>query len=277
MQPHRVRVTLQLTVYRQSVRLGAEPLETHDQHFFLQMNTRIYSPYVTTSLTSGWVCRLQFLLALTSAVILWSESRGTRDRVSTVPDSRLAFSSSLTTRRATVEVFEPASTLDSPVSQSQSHIATDGQSTSKSWRQAPSRGYSLTVTVLFLWGALSDEWAGLFLCMLALASVVFLGSESLGTRDHTLLSQNRDVSWFSLYSVGTDRTENTVSLLRAQSLYMLMSYLLSRKLEKALSSVVMSQYYMTVIKLTGVGWTGHVARMDKIRNIYIFWSNTWNL
>jgi hypothetical protein len=30
----RVRVTLRLAVYRQSVRLGDKRLETHDQHFF---------------------------------------------------------------------------------------------------------------------------------------------------------------------------------------------------------------------------------------------------
>jgi hypothetical protein len=52
-------------------------------------------------------------------------------------------------------------------SQSQSHIATDGQSVSKSWCQAPSGThdqifsyYNLTVTVLFLWGALSDKRMG---------------------------------------------------------------------------------------------------------------------
>jgi hypothetical protein len=39
-------------------------------------------------------------------------------------------------------------------SQSQSHIATDGQSVSLGV-------YSLTVTVLFLWGALCDERTGL--------------------------------------------------------------------------------------------------------------------
>jgi hypothetical protein len=51
---------------------------------------------------------------------------------------------------------------------SQSHIATDGQSVPKSWCQAPSGThgqiisyYYLTVTVLFLWGALSDERTGL--------------------------------------------------------------------------------------------------------------------
>jgi hypothetical protein len=48
--------------------------------------------------------------------------------------------------------------------QIQSHIATDSQSVGKSWCQAPSGThdqifsyYYLTVTVLFLWGALSDE------------------------------------------------------------------------------------------------------------------------
>jgi hypothetical protein len=30
----RVRVTLRLAVYRQSVRLGAKPLETYDQYLF---------------------------------------------------------------------------------------------------------------------------------------------------------------------------------------------------------------------------------------------------
>jgi hypothetical protein len=33
------------------------------------------------SLTRGRVCRLQFLLTLASAVILWSESHGTRDHI----------------------------------------------------------------------------------------------------------------------------------------------------------------------------------------------------
>jgi hypothetical protein len=40
----------------------------------------------------------------------------------------------------------------------------------------------VTVTVLFLWGVLSDERSGLsFVCAAGLASAVFLGSESLGT------------------------------------------------------------------------------------------------
>jgi hypothetical protein len=52
-------------------------------------------------------------------------------------------------------------------SQSQSHITTDGQSVNNSWCRAPIWGswpdtfYCLTVTVLFLWGALSNERTGL--------------------------------------------------------------------------------------------------------------------
>jgi hypothetical protein len=44
----KVKVTLQLAVYRQSVRLGVKPLETHDQTFF-QLNSCGNSPYVTSS------------------------------------------------------------------------------------------------------------------------------------------------------------------------------------------------------------------------------------
>jgi hypothetical protein len=49
---------------------------------------------------------------------------------------------------------------------SQSYIVTDGRSISKSWCRTPSGAHdqifiSLTVTVLFLWSALSDERTGL--------------------------------------------------------------------------------------------------------------------
>jgi hypothetical protein len=76
-----VRDTLRLAVYRQSVRLGDKPLETHDQCLFLQLSTCGYSPYVTVSLTREWVCLLQLLLILASTVILWPGSRGTCDHI----------------------------------------------------------------------------------------------------------------------------------------------------------------------------------------------------
>jgi hypothetical protein len=52
-----VKVTLRLAVYRQTVRLGDKPLEVHGQISFFQLDTCGHSPYVTSSLTRGWVCR----------------------------------------------------------------------------------------------------------------------------------------------------------------------------------------------------------------------------
>jgi hypothetical protein len=49
---------------------------------FFQLIPCGYSPYVISSLTTGWVGRLQLLLGLASAVILRSESRGTHDHIS---------------------------------------------------------------------------------------------------------------------------------------------------------------------------------------------------
>jgi hypothetical protein len=48
---------------------------------FFQLNICGYNPYVTSSLTRGWVCRLQLLLAIASAVILMSESSETHDLI----------------------------------------------------------------------------------------------------------------------------------------------------------------------------------------------------
>jgi hypothetical protein len=48
---------------------------------FLQTNTCSHSPYISSSLTRGWLCSLQLLLALASVVILRSYSRGTRDHI----------------------------------------------------------------------------------------------------------------------------------------------------------------------------------------------------
>jgi hypothetical protein len=110
------------------------------------MNPCGHSPYVTLSLRWGWVCRLQLLLALASAVILRSDFRGTHDHIlhSQIWDSPnlegqvpvfispgtgwpsytlrhwVPFSSLPTTRRSTVEVFEPVSTRACSVIQSKS-------------------------------------------------------------------------------------------------------------------------------------------------------------
>jgi hypothetical protein len=50
-------------------------------NFVFQLNTCGYSPYVTSSLAIGSVCRSQLLLELASAVILMSESHGTHDHI----------------------------------------------------------------------------------------------------------------------------------------------------------------------------------------------------
>jgi hypothetical protein len=133
----RVRVTLRLAVYSQSFRLGAEPLETHGQNFFFQLNTCCHSPYVISSVTRGWVCRLKLLLALASTFIHRSEFRRTHDHIllsqirdspNLVPRSPYLYPpgtgwpsywvpipSPFTTRRATVEVIRtPLSSLSLP-------------------------------------------------------------------------------------------------------------------------------------------------------------------
>jgi hypothetical protein len=69
------------SVYRQSVHFEDKPHETQDQNFISKLKTCCYSPYVTSFLTRGRVCRLQLLLALACAVILGSESREAHDHI----------------------------------------------------------------------------------------------------------------------------------------------------------------------------------------------------
>jgi hypothetical protein len=88
-------------------------------------------------------------------------------------------------------------------SQNQSHIATDGQSVSNSWCRAPSGAhYQMFITVWQLqscfYGApsLTRGRVSLLYMLLALSSAVFLGSESLGTRDHqSRAEQSRAVAY----------------------------------------------------------------------------------
>jgi hypothetical protein len=62
--------------------LALSPLRLTTSNFIFQLNTWDYSPYVTSSLTTGWICRLQLLLAFASTVILRSNSCGTHDHIS---------------------------------------------------------------------------------------------------------------------------------------------------------------------------------------------------
>jgi hypothetical protein len=61
--------------------LATSPLILTTSTLIYQLNTCGYSPYATFSLTRGWVCRLQLLLALASAVIIGPESCGTHDHI----------------------------------------------------------------------------------------------------------------------------------------------------------------------------------------------------
>jgi hypothetical protein len=55
----KVKITLWLAVYRQSVCLGVRPLKTQEQKFF-QLNSFDNSPYVTSSLTRRWVFSYEY-------------------------------------------------------------------------------------------------------------------------------------------------------------------------------------------------------------------------
>jgi hypothetical protein len=131
---------------------------------------------------------------------LCSNSRSSLRCLVTSPNSGRFSASGLTFSQAGGHLTPNSYSSDSVSglfrNQSQSHIATDGQSVSKSWYRAPSRARDqifiifLTVTVLFLWApSLTRGRVCLLYMLLAPASAVFVGSESLGTRDHILLSQ----------------------------------------------------------------------------------------
>jgi hypothetical protein len=105
------------------------PWESRPVILFSNWTLAIPVPIKHPTLTRWQICRLQFLLVLASAVILTSESRGTHNHIllSQTRDSpnlecqvpvfissrrRVSISSPPTTRRAAVEVFDPASTRD---------------------------------------------------------------------------------------------------------------------------------------------------------------------
>jgi hypothetical protein len=114
----------------------------------------------------------------------------------TVSDLRLPFLSPPTTRRAAVELFDPPP-HGKLSNRSQSHIATDGQSVSKSWCD------QIFITIWQLRScfpgvpSLTRGRVCLLYMLLSLASVVFLRSESLGTQKCPPFITSRGIIWKS--------------------------------------------------------------------------------
>jgi hypothetical protein len=131
--------------------LATSPLRPTTRDFY-KLNTYGLIPYGTSSLTRGWVYRLLLFLVLASTVIFGSESRGTHDHILlfqfrdssptwraksphiyapetgwpsfSYPRYWAPFSSLLATHRATVEVFESASTLAAQLTTTTTTITT---------------------------------------------------------------------------------------------------------------------------------------------------------
>jgi hypothetical protein len=102
--------------------------------------------------------------------------------------------------------------LNCQLSRSQSHIATDGQSVRQSWCRATSGAHGqIFIAVWKLWsffrGAPSLTRGRVYLLhmLLTLVRAVFLESESLGTRDHILLSQIWDFPFRRLLRLAGSR------------------------------------------------------------------------
>jgi hypothetical protein len=161
------------------------PFGAYDQILIIVWQLRVCW-FGAPSLTRGRVCRLQLQQTLASAVIFGSESRRTRGHILLshiwdFPFRRLLRLAGSQWRYSTPPPLGYPY-LESE-SESESYVTTDGQPASLSWDKAPIWGlrpdlyYLVTVTVLFLWGALSDERSGL---SLPLPAQSFSGPSPLG-------------------------------------------------------------------------------------------------
>jgi hypothetical protein len=148
---------------------------------------------------SGFGNSIYWTLPVVSTIIHFTTNQNSISwfRYSVLPF--LANESSLLSSWLHAKLWTPELSLLS-VSQSQSHIATDGQSISESWCRNPSGAHDqIFITVWQLRScfcgasSLTRGRVCLLYTLMALASVVFLGSESLGFRDHILLSQIWDL------------------------------------------------------------------------------------
>jgi hypothetical protein len=113
------------------------PCEAYDQFFITLREFRVCW-CGAFSLTRGRVCRLQFLLVLTRAVFLGSESRGTRDHILLSQIQDFLFCRLLRLARLRWRYSTPSSYGINAFSVSQSYFTTGGMPPiSSSWRRAP--------------------------------------------------------------------------------------------------------------------------------------------
>jgi hypothetical protein len=133
--------------------LGIKPPSGAYDQIFITIRQLLVCWCGALSLRRVRVCRLQLLLALASAVILGSESRGTRDHILLSQGWDFTFCRLL--RLAGLRWR-----YSTPPPHGMCQRLTVGQSVcfGVSWSDIY---YCLTVAVLFLWGALSGERTGL--------------------------------------------------------------------------------------------------------------------
>jgi hypothetical protein len=169
----RVKVTLRLAVYRQSVHLGVKPLESHDHRFFFH-----------------WTLKVTVLMEHP----LWRE------------DGFVSYEYAWPYVNCTFRTYN--------MSKSKSHCdwRSISQSVSKSWCRSPSGAHDqifITTWQLRSCFCRTPSLTRGRVCrsymLLALASAVFLGFESLGTRDHVLLSQILDFPFRRLLRLAGSR------------------------------------------------------------------------
>jgi hypothetical protein len=163
---------------------------------------------------------------LSFTVAAGPRQRGTRDHIFLSQIWETSLFVAYYDSQGTVEVLDtpPPHGISTTQSQSQSYIATDGRSISKSWCRAPSGAHDqICITVWQLRSCFCEapsltrgRVCRLYM-LLALVSALFLGSESLGTRDRILLSQFWDFPWSGFPVICQDGpTENIFHFLSAE-------------------------------------------------------------